>query len=239
MYGPFDGQWSLRSDGAYMRSCGYAEQSFYWDSVHNRAVDALENIVINLRPGIPVHRIFNPQNVSRAWIQLKSMYPLLGARIEEHDGRVKFAVFKGNLRTNRPDEILFKQVSSDEQASGILLEMLNGEKTLSLHHPARIYILTRSDMPQRVHLIYQVAHSVSDGISQATLKTTLLNFLVVDPPCSYRLEDRLALSVSSDTLWRNYPRNSPRHRWRVAIAAIMRQCRPLVKELLRSPYDPY
>jgi hypothetical protein len=229
-YGLLDeGQWSLRADGAYTRACGCAETSFYWDSVHNGTADTLENIVIDVRSGVPVRSIFNQQNVTRAWLHMKQVYPLLGAQVEEEGGHPRFIVYPNDLKAIRSDELIFKQAYSEGQASAMLRDIVNRRRTLSTRYLARIYILIRSDAPQRVHIIYQIAHIVVDGMSQATLKSEFLDLLVKECPPTPSLQSRLALALSMSTLWPTNRTNSPQRRWRYAIAAVMSQLHPMVR----------
>jgi hypothetical protein len=71
--------WTLLPDRSYERPLGPLESVFYWFSVFSRSTDLIRCAQIKVLAG-DVDEITNLPNVTRAWTNVKMLFPSLGAR---------------------------------------------------------------------------------------------------------------------------------------------------------------
>ena len=221
--------WSVTDDTPYRRvvtrPLDALELCFYYDSQVNGVADLLENFLVVATDV----SLFHPENVSRAWVALKQVFPLLGATAKELDSPVPsalFAVSELDLGIARPDETTFSIARSEEEAHLFVERLISGPRQLSDKLLARLYILPRTDKPGHFHAIFHHAHFIHDGMSALTMIRTFFDILSL-PPCSSvpDLQARLALCVATDSLSPNKHLSSAQTRWRRAVGKVIHQSR--------------
>ena len=208
-----------------MRPLGTLELGFYYDSKLNGVADFAENYLVVASDV----SIFHPENVSRTWVALKQIFPLLGATVEELDSPVPSAVFvvsELELGVVRPDETTLGVAQSEEEAHLFVEQLISGPRQLSDELLARLYILSRTDKPGHFHAIFYQAHCIHDGTSAMTMIRTFFDIISL-PPCSAvpDLRARLALCVATNSLSPNKHLSSTQTRWRRAVGKVICQNR--------------
>lgn len=207
------------------RPLGLTELSFHWDAVFHRTADTLQHAEVQIDPA-RLQQTFDPSNVAKTWINLKKRYPLLGAQLEERDdNNVFFIVSEESLNTIRPGEIFMQKISSANEAADFAERMVVGESRLSDKLLACIVVFERTDIPNYFHLLIQVTHSITDGMSNITILKTFLDELCRNSPVEFSLEDRLSLAIASEDLRPQQKYNIARRRWRKAIASVISEKR--------------
>ncbi|KAF9562551.1 hypothetical protein CPC08DRAFT_687538 [Agrocybe pediades] len=220
-----DSSWKRRGDvGAgvvYERPLGTTEFCFYWDGVFQGTADTLQHAQVQL--GSSTYSQFShPINFKRTWIVLKQRFPLLGAQIIERDeNSIFFSVDEERLGKTDPTEIEFRTISSNEEASELVRDLVMKQRALSNDLLARVFVLERTDKPDYFHLIIQAAHCITDGMSNITILKTFLHQLTQPTPPVPNLQERLALALSSEELVPQRKFSEARKRWRKAIAAVI------------------
>jgi hypothetical protein len=224
--------WNLRDstrppNRIYERPLGLTELGFYWDSVFNGTADSIQRAVVEVG-GDREHHLFSEANVSRTWVTLKQLFPLLGSKLEElgdKGGMVQFVVAEELLRTYDPQELDFRSISSLEADQNVINDILNGERLLSNNHLARISILTPTDHTNRFVVLIHVAHCITDGIANTTILRSFLD--VLSHPdgrigkIMSDLEGRLALAIASEDLVRGPHQSLVKQRWCRAIGHVV------------------
>ena len=216
--------WKRRSDTSnvvYERPLGTTEFCFYWDSIFERTADTLQHAEIEVNYTIS-RQSMDPSNLKRIWVVLKQRFPLLGAQLEErNEDSIFFKVDEENLQKTLPGEFTFRKISSSQEASDLVYSLVTKEKALSNDLLACVFVLERTDLLGCFHLIVQVAHCITDGMSNISILKSFLNQLCNPLPPMPNLQERLALSVSSEELVRHRKLSEARRRWRRAIAAVL------------------
>lgn len=200
---------------------GLTEVGFYWDAVFSRTADTLQHVEVQVHPSRSQH-LFEPSNVAKTWAYIKYKFPLLGALLEERgEDSIFFVVSEENLRTIRSGEITFQKISSAQEAADIADKVIVQEKLLSNELLARIFVLERSDLSGSFHILFHVAHSITDGTSNLTLVKTFLDELCHETSGEIDLNHQLQLSVASEDLRPHLKYSLARRRWRKAIASVI------------------
>ena len=207
---------------AYERPLGTTEVAFYWDAEFMGTADTVRYAEVRIISGNR-DEVVNPERITKAWTSLKTCFPLLGARIEERGkDSVFFIVSEEWLQSCQVDEISFRDVSSSEDVLAFVDGMLVKGRPLSNNLLARLFVLQRKDNPSSFHLVFYVAHCITDGMGNIAILKAFLNELCgSSPPKSWTLKDRLALSVASEDLHPNRSLCISRRRWRNAIASVI------------------
>lgn len=168
--------------------------------------------------------VFSATNVRRAWISLKQTFPLLGSRAERGIGTkdVLFVVEEARLSEVATKEIHHRAVTSANDVSSIIDELIQGPRQLASDLPARLYILNRKDSSDRFHILLHVAHLITDGLANATVLRVFLDYLT-SPPFKQapNLESRLGMAMATESLHPSLALSVPRQRWRRAIAWVL------------------
>lgn len=215
------------SSRIFERPLGSNELGFYWDSVFRGTADTLQDASVEIRSGNP--DIIKQDNVRRAWVSLKQQYPLLGARIKEVKPReqVYFVVDEQRLRACEDGDVTFVSVSTIEEVDAFVDDLLNGERSLSNERTARIFIFSRADQPNHLHVVILAAHCITDGVANAVMLRNFLNF--ISTPAlegrRYDLEERLALAASSEDLLPNLAQSLAKQRWHRAMGVVIQNIR--------------
>ncbi|KAG6819135.1 hypothetical protein H0H93_015028 [Arthromyces matolae] len=209
------------------RHLGRNELTFYFASQFNGTTDCFQTAIVqDLDESGSNHGLFNPENVSRSWIRLKQRFPLLGSRVGVgKDGRQVLIVEEGSLGDTSPAEITFQTVSSEEQALARICDLVDSERVLSDGMLARLVILSRTDLENQIHLLIQIAHLITDGMSNASILRSFLDVLSSPsgPDKEWDLEKSLELALSQETL--TSATNLSRQRWHRAIGQVISEIR--------------
>lgn len=218
---------STAADGrTYTRPLGAIETTFYWDFVFNGTADLPCPYVLesNGRRG---RDLFTPENITRAWMQVKQRHPLLAARVEVRDEDTKsvhFVVSERRMVEQLPGEIVFQSVAGAEQVSRFIEDIGRGPQRVSSRLPARLFVVTRTDLPNLHHVISNTAHFIADGVSHVAWTRSFFQALAT-PHAPIQnvpdLEERLALLVACEDLNPTLRLSKPQQRWRRAIAAVL------------------
>ncbi|EIW85123.1 hypothetical protein CONPUDRAFT_134954, partial [Coniophora puteana RWD-64-598 SS2] len=202
----------------YRRPLGNTEIGFHWDAAFNGTADSATRLHIR---SLSLHDkdIFARDNFVRAWISLKKRFPLLVARIESSDSGANFVVLERRTEALMdPDELTFGEVSSEEETEKFANDLMNGARPLSEELLARVYVLRRTDCTDQYHIIFLVAHCITDGAANHCLARTFLDTLSRSEDLDFDpLEERLAMVPSAEELQPNQRMTSAKRRWRLAI----------------------
>jgi hypothetical protein len=210
----------------HRRPMGSTEQGFFWDAEFAGTADSVQHCLVDVLSGSD---IFSEENVSRAWITLKQRFPLLAAQFElpnEDPHQTPYiSISETRVASVQPDELIFMDISSEQEAEAILEEMLNGPRTLSRDRQASICVLRRTDAPNLYHLMLQICHAISDGMSNGSFLRNFLDTIsagdrshLTKPP---RLEMRLPSLLPLEELRGQLGYDHPRMRWRRAIGRVL------------------
>lgn len=215
---------SVAPNRVYTRSMGSAELAFYWDSAFTGTADSVQQAEVQSVVG---NLLFDLENLSRTWVELKNRFPLLGSRfriIDEGTATeiVEFVVEENRLARVDEDDISILCVSSREEAYHVADKLVNGPRQLSDSLPARLYILRRADQGDHFHIFLHVAHPIYDGIANMTL---LRNFLdILTSPSNTivtNLEERLQMVKALEALQPSLTLSVAKQRWKRAIGHVI------------------
>ena len=224
---PYSMGWTVTDDTpsrrVFTRPLDTIELGFFYDSKLNGVADLLEDylVVTSDEP------LFRPENVSRAWVAIKHIFPLLGATAKELDSPMpsaRFVVSELDLKIARPDETTLVVAHSEEEVHSFVDQLISGPRQLSDELLARLYIFSRTDKPRHLHAVFHHSHYILDGISAFTMIRTFFDLLSLPPcPAVPDLQARLALCVGTQNLNPNKHLSSAQMRWRRAAGYIIRQ----------------
>ena len=200
-------------------------RSFFYDGKSNGVADLVENYLAVTHE----ESLFRPENVSRAWVAVKQIFPLLGATTKELGSQMPGALFvvsESDLGIAHPNDITLGLAQSEEEVHSIVDRLISGRRQLSDHLLARLYIYSRTDKPGHFHALFHCSHVIIDGTSALTMIRTFFDILSL-PPCTgiLDLQTRLALCVGIHNLSPNERLPAGRRRWRQAAGQIIRQNR--------------
>lgn len=242
--------WTLANNATspsrvFTRPLDNNEIGFFYDAAFNGVADMVEHYLVQTTR----ESLFELSNVTRTWIALKRISPLLGATTKETDHEVpsaSFTVAEADLGLVRSGEVDLRSAASEAEVHELVEQLIGGPRQLSLNLLSRVYICARKDNPGLYHVVIHIAHSITDGISGLALVRTFFDILSL-PPTTYipDLEARLALCVGSENL--NPHRDLPlaRQRWRRAIGWVIHHIRdPKIQGGMTIPrkittYTPY
>ena len=231
--------WVRNASCAYERPLGRTELAFYWDGKFNGTADLLRYAIVDAQSSILRSQLFSVDNVTRTWVALKRQYPLLGARLSEHQ---QFIVSKERLNVCAPEEISFRRTSSQISLSSLgeveafMDTILDGTHLLTDELLARMYIFTPTDEDNRVCLLMHVAHCITDGTANTTLLRSFLDILSSEPSAvQWDLEERLALAIASERLMGDISVISPRQKWHYAMGLTLASIRMQKKQVRACP----
>ncbi|KZT28425.1 hypothetical protein NEOLEDRAFT_1086705 [Neolentinus lepideus HHB14362 ss-1] len=234
--------WRCRSstvnDTLYVRLLGLTELGFYWDSIFNGTADVVSTDTIKVvDPSSNPEQVFSKENISRAWMELKRRYPLLGARIvaDERKEVVEFEVSRKywsgeeKLGFSGIEDLSFMDVGSPADAYEFSNSLNNGPRQLSQDLLARLYILRQTTDRHVLYVTFHIAHVITDGMANAALRRILIDLISSrSPSMQYDLEDRLYMVRATDALDPNWQLSIPRRRWKRAIGRVMAERRQSV-----------
>ncbi|KAF9651432.1 hypothetical protein BDM02DRAFT_3110474 [Thelephora ganbajun] len=221
--------WTITNDTPsrriFTRSLNPLELSFFYDGKLNGVADLVENYLVVTSDG----SLFHPENVSRAWVAVKQIFPLLGATTKDTDSETPSALFvvsELDLNTARPYDTTHSVARSEEQVHSFVDQLISGPRQLSDELLARLYIYSRIDKPGHFHALFHHSHFIIDGTSALTMIRTFFDVLSL-PPCLVvpDLQTRLALCVGTHSLNPNKCLPNAQIRWRQAAGQIIHQSR--------------
>jgi len=201
------------------------ELGFFYDGKFNGVADLVENYLAATRD----ESLFRPENVSRTWVAVKQIFPLLGATTKELKSQMPGALFvvsELDLGIARPNDVTLGLAQSKEEVHSIVDRLITGPRQLSDHLLARLYIYSRTDKPGHFHVLFLRSHVIIDGTSALTMIRTFFDILSL-PPCTGvpDLPTRLALCVGIHNLDPDKHLPEGQRRWRRAAGQIIRQNR--------------
>ena len=197
------------------------ELGYYYVGKRNGVADLVENYLVVTND----ESLFLPENISRAWVAVKQIFPLLGATVEELESQTPSALFvvsEFDLNSIRADNTTLGTAHSEEEVGSLMDQLISGPRQLSDKLLARLYIYARSDKPGHFHAFFHHVHFIIDGTSALTLIRTFFDILSL-PSCSAvpDLQTRLALCVGTHSLNPNKHLSKARMRWRKAVGQII------------------
>ncbi|KIY43342.1 hypothetical protein FISHEDRAFT_78221 [Fistulina hepatica ATCC 64428] len=208
----------------YTRLLGHLERGFYYGRQMGGSTDVLQHSVVD-RTNPNDQSVFSRQNITQAWLHLKAKFPLLAAQGEQlEDGiRVRFIVSEARVNTIVPGEISFLSLSLDEEVEELIEELVNKrtpEKQLSSQLLARLFIVHRTDKPDRLHMIALMAHCITDGMGNTAIARNFLQVLSKQGALpKEQWEQRIHLAGSSEALLP--ARSAARERWNRALGNVL------------------
>ncbi|KAH7911183.1 hypothetical protein BJ138DRAFT_955377 [Hygrophoropsis aurantiaca] len=206
-------------DCVYSRPLGVTELGFFWDSEFNGTSDSIQHLRIRVLQKDD-EAIYSTQNVIKTWLTLKQRFPMLGCQIQRPSGAIEFAVRPKRLAALTSEDLTFKNIASTEEGDQMVHDLLEGPRQLNDDTLARVYILRRTDRSDYFHVIFLIAHCITDGASNSSIQRTFLHTLSSqsDDPVP-ELESRLSMTPSSESeeLAPTRHLSTARKRWRQAI----------------------
>ncbi|OJA15039.1 hypothetical protein AZE42_10230 [Rhizopogon vesiculosus] len=167
----------------FCRPLGMTEASFYWDNVFNSTADTVMHV--HLRTTQSNDRgIHSQPNVMRSWVSVKRRFPLIAAEVQEHESGLHFILREEAVMDLRPDDVTFKEVDSFHHAECFINDVMDERRLLSSRLLARAYILRRTDKSDQFHVVFIIAHCITDALSTSTLLRTFFDTLSsqIEPP---------------------------------------------------------
>jgi hypothetical protein len=156
-----------------------------------------------------------------AWLALKQQFPLLGARVEEDSSGDQPQFLVDEQRLNHvEDDFVFRDIVSQSEVDSVVEDNLNGTRQLSNKLLAKCVVL-RSPDKGTFHLVFVIAHLITDGMANGTVGRTFFNTLADSRQSNGArpdLEARLNMVPSQESLMPFLGMSIPRQRWRRAIA---------------------
>ena len=214
--------WTLVGDSPspsriFTRPLDNNEVGFFYDATFNGVADIVEHYIVQTTR----EPLFILSNVTRTWIALKRIFPLLGATTREADHETtgaSFTVAEADLAAIRPGEVEILSTTSEAEVHEFVERLITGPRQLSPNLLSRVYIHSREDNPGLHHVVFHTAHQIIDGLSLIALARTFFDILSL-PPTTHvpDLEARLALCVGSENLNPHRDLPHPRRQWRRAI----------------------
>ncbi|KAL5503782.1 hypothetical protein ACEPAH_7853 [Sanghuangporus vaninii] len=214
----------------FRRPLGAGELRFYWDTVFNGTAVTIGHLVLEAEPEYE-KQIFCKENIETAWMRMKQRFPLLAASVDElPDSKViEFMLDEMSLHTVRHGEISFlDDLQSEEDATRLIDRLQNGPPVLTNEIIAKLMIGPQKNSPHTYHAIIVIAHYIMDGVTGMTLKRELCQELTKpsqDHILEKLLEERLDTLLPVESLGPHSKDNSPRRRWRSAVAKIIYRLR--------------
>ncbi|TFK76291.1 hypothetical protein BDN72DRAFT_755683 [Pluteus cervinus] len=218
------------SSHIYERRLGTTELASYWDGQFNGTADALHHAYFEVKNGDP-NVVLSRSRISKIWRLLKHQFPLLGCRAERRsDTDIFFVVDEQALREVSSSELEYKPAGSAEEVIDIMDRIVAGPRLLSDALQARIFVFPRTDQPRQCHIIFHLAHCITDGFSGILLSRTFLEYLRSPLGEPLNLRTRLSLTLPSEDLFPSASLSQARRRWIRAISLIINS-----NQLARSP----
>jgi hypothetical protein len=172
---------------------------------------------------------YSRDRFAAVWVSLKQQFPLLGAQLREYDDgdAVDFVVDESRLGTLH-DDFSFADAVSADAVDAQIEAFLNGPRRLSNNMLAHLAVLRERDAGGAggapvFHIVFLVAHLITDGMANNTLGRVFLERLAgpargMPPP---DLSARLAMVVAPEPLMPPRALRPARQRWRRAIARVL------------------
>jgi len=207
----------------FTRPLNPIELGFFYIAKINGVTDLVENYLVVTSDS----SLFHPENVSRAWITVKQIFPLLGATAKELESQTPSAllvVSELDLGIARPGETTIGSAQSEEEVHSFADQLISGPRQLSDELLARLYIYSRSDKPGHFHALFHHSHLIIDGTSALALIRTFFDVLSLPPRTAIPdLQTRLGLCVGMYNLDPNKHLSKAQIRWRQAAGQIIGQ----------------
>ncbi|KAF9500164.1 hypothetical protein BDN71DRAFT_1440734 [Pleurotus eryngii] len=209
----------------YERPLGHTELSFYHDSLLSGTSDTTRHVLVQAQES-QEPSLFSELNVARAWVDTKQYFPLLGSQMLVDLGGAsgQFIVNEEDLWSYKSSEVHFLTIDSARDAEELLLDLRHGERRLNSQTLVQVYILRRVDLPSHYHVMIQVAHAITDGMSNIALLKYFMDSLCTVRP-KPNLEERLGMAMASEELDPCLRLSLPRQRWIRAISEVIRSIR--------------
>jgi hypothetical protein len=183
----------------------------------NGTADTITHYVIQTSPSLHMTR----DRFAQTWTAARRHFPLLGASVEEKGSDVQFLVEEATLGSLTNNNFDFRDISSDQEADDFVEGALNGPRILSPKTLSKCVIFRRTDEQHVFHVIFIIAHLITDGMANYSLVREFLNTLASEPATPRVMPDlvaRLRMVPSQESLMPVSSMSVPRQRWRKAIA---------------------
>jgi hypothetical protein len=214
----------------FRRPLGLTELGFYWDTANNGVATTINHLELEVEAGY--EHVLSKDNLEVSWLRLKQRFPLLGASVEElpRSEHADFVLAESTLRCIRPGEINYlDDLDSAGDAAAFADKLHNGPPVLDNISLTRVWYGPEKGAPQKYHIYIPAVHHITDGIGNATITRELCrelaslskNTTVAGRP----LSDRLELILPLEALGPGSKLSTPRRRWRLAIASVIRNAR--------------
>lgn len=220
--------WNLDSSSKtfniYRRPLGPTEVGFYWDMITGGVATALQQLKFEVAEGHESN--LSDENIRRAWLRLKQSYPILASRVEElpDSDTIDLVLEQARLHIILPNEVNFLEFSSAEEEDTAIYRLLNGPPLLSENLLSQLWVLRDRNNPRLFQFMPVAAHFIMDGMAGATVTKELLQELSLSSPSHSKfppLGERLRSLVPLEELAPSRSLNTPRRRWRKAIASVI------------------
>jgi hypothetical protein len=223
--------WTIADDTPsrriFTRPLDTLELGFFYASKRNGVTDLVENYLAVTSD----QSLFLPENVSRAWVAVKGIFPLLGGAVKELESDIPSALFvisESDLKIARPGETTLCVAHSEEEVHSFVDQLFSGPRQLSDELLARLYIYSRADEPGHFHAVFLHSHSIIDDTSALAMIRTFFDVLSLPLHLGVPdLQTRLALCVGIHCLDPNKHLSKAQRRWKRAAGQIIRRGRDL------------
>lgn len=141
----------------------------------------------------------NSDSFVRAWIELKHVFPILGAQVIERDDAsgMDFVVDPRRLNFLIPTEVDFLVANSPQDVERHISELMSGPRRLSNDVNTALTVIQRTADEDRFDLFFAMARYVGDEMAKLSVIRNFLQLLSVGAKISRpQLKDRLAMAAS-------------------------------------------
>lgn len=214
----------LTTSRVYERPLGTTELCLYWDSIFSRTTDIIQPSEVEVLS--TTENPFTTENVLKTWTSMKQQFPLLAAKVESRGSQVFFVIEEQRLYSTPLTEVVFQNLASSEDVHTFVFDLMNSSSQLSNNLVSKLFIFSESNRSNFYHIVFLAAHYITDGFgSVAFLRTFLDRLSSTGPLPVWDINQRLALSVSSEVLIPQTKANLARRRWYRAIGQTLANIR--------------
>lgn len=221
------GIWTLQAGASqaanrsFSRPLGVVERSYHHDGAFDGVSDCILHQTVQLSPdALP---FMTDDAFRRAWLAVKRRYPIVNAQVEGTDTgeALHFVIHETRLSEIREGELTFLEGGADV-ALKLVEERLKGPRRLSDDMLVSVIVIRFRDDGSTFHVVFNVAHLITDGMGSSTLvRTFLQNLAAPEPECIPDLAERLAMAVSCDSLTPAAKLSPAKNLWRNAVARVI------------------
>ena len=224
--------WVLESDTeslgrTFARPLGVNELGFYYDACFEMTAVMVAAAVLETKDD-ETDALLAYENICKAWINVKRIYPVLGAKVRCEVGtdNVCLSVSEKLINEVNPSEIVYTSSHSAVESSRMLHDFTYRSQSSFHDTPARVLIIRHLWEPRRWHVATAVSHFISDALSSTHNMRVFIDLLAFPGmPDVADLETRLAMAVPTEDLSPTRRLRTSAQRWRFAIAGVIHTLR--------------